>query len=262
MALPNFDLAPLSSFDVNVLTDTSYATKEELAFIIAASCAYNDMKDYFWLFEILRENPPPDPNAITPSRGQHTAMIVFIERGLISVFHEFLKLLRSNKEILTRSAIQHAASQLSGEPKQSWVELLRFATVPEDQLTHDEKTLLTTVRHVRDNVCSHYFGTKNYSEGFGSYVASEQAPKVYASFGETMEATRYFFADAAAQYGMKRHIDNNSTNINDVLKNIRKMNFSLRFLIQSFLDCQNKILNGNREERRIEYNNRKIPREK
>lgn len=261
MTLSNFNLDPLTKYPSNVLTDTQFCSKEDLGFFIALGAVYNDMKDIFWIYQQLEENPV-DPKDMSPYRGQHSGMQVFVLRNMVSIFHEFVILLSKNQSCLESEAFKYAESKLGFETKRDWAVLRLLAHDREDQLSSKNRVIVKALTMIRNSVCSHYYSIKNFSNGFDMYAQSN-SPEVgvYSSLGDSMQATRFFFSDASVQFAMDKVLRDKNLSHDDLLGFVQKINRSLRFLIESFLYCQDKILNSNRQERREEIiaRNFKVP---
>lgn len=256
--LPNFELAELKKFELNVLTDCTYSTPEELGFVIALSAVFNDMKDLFWTYQILVENKPENiEREISAYNGQYSGMGNFVLRHLIGLFWEFLVLIEKNQNCLKGESIVNAESRLTGDSQKYWNALKKLALTETFDLSEKEKKIVECLVQIRNTVSFHYYGIKNFNNGIQEYIATvKDKAAIYSSMGDNMEKTRFYYADAATQFSMLRLMKAKDTNEAEVVSFIKMMNHALRFLVESFIESQNTILNGNREERRYLVNKR------
>lgn len=249
--LPNFNLNPLKKFNLNVLLDETRSSKKANAFIIALAAVYNDMKDLFWMYQILVDNKPPDVTVRNETTGQFAGMGNFVLRHLIGLFWEFLTLIKENKDVFNEESITCAEGRLGPESKAFWKSLKDLAITEKAVLPEKQQEIVECLVVIRNSVSFHFYHTKNFINGFNQYVtAAGSEAAVYASYGDQMEKTRFYFADAATQYQMMKYMKDKGAEDSEIIGFIGMMNQALRFLIEAFLDNQNKILNSNREERR------------
>lgn len=146
-------------------------------------------------------------------------------------------------------AITPEAGQFNGMKK--------LALEQSAELSDKENSIYNCLLKIRNNVGFHYYGTKSFGIGFDQYV-KEKGDKagIYASLGTSAQATRFYFADAATQFAIGKLLTDNEVSFEELIAFIKLMNQSLRYLLESFLDSQNSILNGSRDERRPLRNQR------
>lgn len=259
MSLPNSDLGDLQKFDINVITSIDFASKEENAFVIALAVVFNDMKDYFWVHQMMVENPPSNPDEISAYRGQVSGMSNFVLKHLIGLFWEFTILLKENQSVLNANTIKFVESKLGKTTKEYWDDLKVISILHKSKMRESDKKVVNCLVKIRNNMSHHYYGIKNFSDGICCYKENGGADsKTYFSVGDRMEKTRFFFADAASQFYMKKVMDECETNDVEIIEYIKKMNQALRYFVEGYIVLQNKILNGSRDERRSAKKERKF----
>lgn len=242
----NYELAPLQALKTNILLN---ADEREAGFIIALATVYNDIKDFFWMFQALLEGQPTNPDEISPTNGQFNGQMNFLIRNLIGVFLEFLVLIEENADVLERESLKFAESRITGNAISYWQELKRLAL--RQELEASETAVYNSIKVIRNSVSYHYFGIKNYLGGFKNYCDARGADsRIYASIGDRMETTRFYFADAATQYRLRQILHDRQVSDSQVMEFIKKMNAALRFFLESYLSGQDALFNGNRETRK------------
>lgn len=225
----NYNLANLVRFDKSLLQE---GNKEEASFIIALATVYNDMKDYYWLHQYLIEREPKQAENISTVKGQYNGQINFILKNLLAVFNEFIILLEKNKKCLVLPGILEAEKELDKDNLQKWIDLKNMAEG--EGKSETEEKVIKVLKMVRDNVASHYYGLKNFTAGFAEYCEKVENPAVYASFGDQMQTTRFYFADASAQYRINQFLEKEGLSVKEVMDYFSKVNSSLRFLVEGY----------------------------
>ncbi len=248
MSLPNYNLAPLDQKKTNILTE---APPIESGFIIALGTFFNDMKDFFWLYQTLVDNRPDNAHEISPHNGQFHGQVNFVLRMLTGIFWEFIELQRKNEKVFNLEAIQYAESRLTGDSKKYWGEMKRMALEEKNDLPDLEKRVLESLVIIRDSVSFHYYGTKNHIQGFENYC-NKQADKaaIYSSLGDQLQTTRFYFADASTQFRINQIFEQKNISDKEVISFFLKISPAIRMFLESYLSSQSELLNGNREVRR------------
>lgn len=248
MSLPNYELAELKKFNINVLAE---ASDEEAGFVIALATFYNDMKDLFWIFQLLDDKKPDNLDIINTTNGQFNGQVNFILRNLIGIFWEFISLLKKNNKVFEFEAIKYAENRLIGNAKLFWDEMKNLALNDKNNLSPKEQVIVEALVIIRDSISFHYYGTTNHVRGLKDYIEEKkEAAAIYISMGDKLETSRFYFADAATQYRIKTILVGKNLTENEVVDFFKKLNPSVRGLIDSYTDSQDKIKNGNREHKR------------
>jgi hypothetical protein len=235
---PDFDLAPLSSYSTSILDQHP---EEIRGFIIALATVYNDFKDTDWVYHQLNSNKPKDLKKIAPIEGQWNGMANFLIRQHVGILYEFFELLKRKRSLFGNAFIQDVELAMGSGYFIHWHNLKTVAFGEDKSSTTKEKRVWLVCMKIRDNVAYHYYGIKNYSEGFELYkkrYASD--PKVHCSLGNSLERTRFYFADACTQSKILDLLENHQVTMADLLEQIPVLNSGLR----SFLECALKLSSG------------------
>lgn len=193
--IPGFDkLAKLEGFDTKALKGADKADQEVCNFILALALACNDMKDLLWAYSNLRAHTP-GVIEISPQYGQLQGMIGHVIRLMYVMVYELARLIHENPAPQAHPEFKKALAHLNAKNRQHWEALQQFA---DGHPTTDE--LMKVLVVVRDSLGAHYYMPKMLARGYEKYF-SKGGPgrdEGYVSRGMNLEATRFYFADAAA----------------------------------------------------------------
>jgi hypothetical protein len=224
---PDFDLAPLTELPPEVFQRAGHNDVD--AFILSLALAYNDLKDINWTVEQLSKCKPT--TAVTAEVAQWSGMNIFTNRQTLALLNELLQAIAAHRHLLNGGDLNHAIAQLKGRARNAWESLV--AASQDDESDEFRKFLVK----VRSNVASHYYQPKALLRAYQGYFferASDDFNKAaYVSLGDTMEATRFYFVDAAPAW-YYQHIQNVEL-YEEARKYIPMVNTALRWLVEAFL---------------------------
>lgn len=230
--LPNFDLAELRSFPLTALLT---ADNQDLAkLMLTFSLAYNDFKDYMWLRQMLGDAlKTVDTTKKTKTLGQLNGMSEHCTRMLIAHLLELLETIRECKSVYDCcefKKILYYLGKIKRDMRDDWWTLVRLAD------SKDEKdAFYKTLIKIRNNGTYHYKQTNSLYQGLKYYVEKDSEVG-FASMGETLEKSRFFFGDAAIQYYHKEITKELGGKFEVTLSDYsKKVNRLLRFMIEVYL---------------------------
>lgn len=197
LPLPDFDLAPLTAFRPEVLAPNRNAAD---GFILSIAFGYNEIKDLIWLIQQLQRFPSSDRDQ-DPRDGQVLGMRLNTTRQAIRILHEIIVAIeKAHKDrALDDLTLKEALAAVSGTTRRAWQDLLDIALGKGDEATRQFALL------VRNTLAAHY-DWKSLLRGYHQcFYEQPREPHgvAYASIGNTMQQTRFFFADAAAQVAVR-----------------------------------------------------------
>jgi hypothetical protein len=169
-------------------------------FVLTLAHAYNDLKSYFFWWEVNRELGPNGPPKISKEFGQFAGIDNHVFRLMGSWLVEMMVLLKEKKSILGASNFSAVISSLSRTDTAAWKSLCDLALVADHDLPKEIKALKTFLVKVRSHGTFHYNQTKPIGSGYTKHFAQPSKPEskfAYASYGKNMEESRFYFADAA-----------------------------------------------------------------
>tara|TARA_B100001750_G_scaffold173375_1_gene141587 strand:- start:1901 stop:2659 length:759 start_codon:yes stop_codon:yes gene_type:complete len=194
-SLSDFDLAPLSRIDPSLLMANRRNRVDQL--FLALALVFNDLKGMSWFHLQLAQRPAEDAEAISGYNGQRTGMLIQSIRMIAGIIHELLELLRKFEDTLKDSEVRRVLGTVDVVARKQWRELVALANGKEGKSSELAKALMR-VRHVT----FHYYNPAALAVGYEDHFLSGRADPAsaaaYFSDGETMERTRFYYADAAA----------------------------------------------------------------
>jgi hypothetical protein len=194
-------LAPLESFPPEAFRGDDKVPQDLCSFVLALALIYNDCKDALYTHVAIAEQTPAGPPQKSRAWGGLAGSQLHAFRVVAGLLHELFKLIQENEQILEHDFFAALVRRLPRPSRRAWttlVEVARGAT-PTDELG---KRLLL----IRHKVFFHY-DLKAIFRGYSRYFldAGRVDSRAYVSRGGSMRATRFFFADAAAE-GYIHHV--------------------------------------------------------
>jgi hypothetical protein len=170
-------------------------------FVLALALVFNDLKDLILAHKLIQtvypgEGPP------TPVRGLHGGLHVHFIRLLAGVLNELAALIRDNKAVLSHPAFGALLKKISAPAKRLWENVLAAAV--STQAKGDRFGRL--IFFARQKVGFHY-DLKEIGRAYRLRFSGTKLGPPYISTGRNMAATRYYFADAAAETYMMHKAD-------------------------------------------------------
>lgn len=187
------NLESLQTFDPAAFEGNEEVPQDLCNFVLALALIYNDCKNITYAATLLKECRPPGPEK-TGVWGTYAGTDRHLFRLMVSAVHELFNLIRDHENVLSHEFfVSRVVQSLSPASRKSWVSLTGAATgaTPKDEFG---RMLL----RIRNKIAFHY-EPKEIFRGFkrtflGPTRLQEQA---YISRGQSMAASRFYFADAA-----------------------------------------------------------------
>ena len=182
-------------------------------FFLALAVVYNDLKGIFFFSNFLKENfRKPESGEQTYHAGEIGGLSVQIDKIIIGVTKEFLKLIKESKDVVGTSEFEMILEPLSSILKQRWKHIVQLAlgkNSKKDKTTDSEK-FLKVLEKIRGNVGFHYHQSgKILRRAFVKrFIETEKKAtfrnqNAFYSISEGMQQTRFFYADAAVEEYMR-----------------------------------------------------------
>jgi len=213
-------------------------------FFLVLSLIYNDLKGLISFDVLIRgvyETPiDPKPNVHS---GEYSGIRLHIERLLIGMTSEFFVFLKNNLKTIRTISFQLLLKSLDQKDKNSWNELIEVI----DESSGKESFFRKMAR-IRSDIVFHYNFSgdelvKGFKNKFYKQEPNESNKKAFYSIGNTMESTRFFYADAAIEGYLVEHLKLSPTEkenyLNELMNNVSKMNVVICKLIQIYLNKKN-----------------------
>lgn len=238
---PDFELAPLTEFDPEVL---SQGPAELDGFILALALAYNDLKTLEWLHYQLVLARPKDER-VSPYDGQRQGMEIHVTRMKLALAHELLVAIdkADRKRILNHKDVLFCVAQLGPTVSGDWASLVTSGTASEQK-----DPFRAWLVKVRNNAVSHYYNPKALIQGYRQhFFDDEKSPYnqfAFASLGDRLERSRFFFADAAVGAYYRQVLDPDGTQMAEASDQIKRVNAVLRGLVSKYLELRHIQIHG------------------
>jgi hypothetical protein len=185
------NLVALESFDARAFQPDESTPRSVCAFVLTLAAIHNDFKDIVISERILEKDPPPQPEAETPSWGEHNGIRAHLLRLMGGLFHELLQVVQANEEILPHPSLARAVKHMSAPEREAWDAIVAVA------LEHETtEPLSKALLFIRNKVAFHY-DCKEILKGYELRFGAGGRP--YLSRGDMLLSSRFYFADAAAQ---------------------------------------------------------------
>ncbi|HEU4890458.1 MAG TPA: hypothetical protein VFT47_02845 [Vicinamibacterales bacterium] len=232
--LPEFDLAPLTRFTPDIIRK-DYDQQD--AFVLALALVYNDFKTCTWLLHILKHED--DPEAVTPYNGQVSGMRVYALRLYFGILHELLVAIQEAQKagILSKKEFAFCVEQVGAEGKADWAALVDAAT----SSTQKDPLRKWLVR-VRNSISFHYYNPKDLHAGYRRFFhENPRSPRnefAFASLGDTLEGSRFYFADAAAVSAYKEVMDSTGGAVPSAEEYSKRVNAALRGIVAKYCESR------------------------
>lgn len=186
-------LAPLETFSVRAFAPDEAFPASVCGFVLALAVIYDDLKDIAQADHLLASEVPASQNAYTRERGQVAGIQAHIRRHLSATIYELLRLVEANLVILSEPAFVVTVRNLPNEIRAEWESITAVAE------NRDAKgSLAEALRFVRDKVGFHY-DRKELLRGYEAHFSEDPTRPAFISRGESLQSSRFYFADAAAQ---------------------------------------------------------------
>lgn len=241
--LPDFELAPLSSVDPAALVRDARNEVDQL--FLSLALAYNDIKGLTWYDHLLHGARPDDATEVSAFNGQRVGIHVQLARFRAAILREVFYMLHARSELLESDEVTEIVSSLDARQLQRWNWLVGLA-LRKDEDAGRLAQGLELIRHVTFHYKDGAALANGYLAHFADASGRPETAAAYFSDGDTMEQTRFYYADAAAQQAMRAQgrrggMENVEAEVGDTL---REVNQALKPAIIAFLASRMNATTG------------------
>lgn len=210
-------------------------------FFLVLAVIFNDLKGIV-LFEKLVEDiyRKPEAEELSAHAGEYGGIFVQAYKIYVGNIKEFLKFLEENEDILSTTEFKDLLSKTSKDTQNKWKDIMDIAF----NKTPQSSDFSNYLEKIRNNVSFHYYQSdKNLKKAFCNlFNKKEKNTKnnlAYYSIDESMESTRFFYADASVEeYLRSGNTDVESFDMEykeKLSKMIMDMNFAILRLLKVYL---------------------------
>jgi hypothetical protein len=201
-------------------------TQDDLEdFFLTLAVIYNDLKGIAHLQKDFFDNHPAPENSIGASAwlGEFNGMVTQFYKMQAGFINEFLDFIEAHDNIFFLPKFKILFSRLSQERKLEWQEIRDAALGKDTKGNLGNKLML-----IRHNVAYHYYKSEKVLRGaFLDFFGDRTKPGAdyaYYAVGETLESSRFFYADAAVQrFLMKTAIESNKTSFEEMMAALNRL---------------------------------------
>ena len=187
------DLADPITFEPGVFVGDDIVPQPVCDFVLTLALVFNDFKDLMAAQQMMQVIAPGDgqPDA---ARGMYGGLHVHWVRLLAGVVHELTEVVAKNKSTIESAAFHSLIKKLPLSAGSMWANVVAAATSSGPRGDRFGRL----VYYTRTKVGFHY-DAKEVARGYRELFLAAASGPPYISYGRNMAATRFYFADAAAE---------------------------------------------------------------
>jgi hypothetical protein len=192
-------LKPIEVVDAHVFREDGWCPQSVCDLVLALALAFNDFKDIVLSQQFIQMILPASAE---PSKelGQAGGLSEHLFRLILALIQELVELIARSKSAVEHPVFLKVIRALHPEARAGWKALTALNGGPKSV-----NSVARLAHSGRNKVASHY-DAKAISAGYrAAFVGSGRVP--YISRGPSMAATRFYFADAAAQQYLRDRSD-------------------------------------------------------
>lgn len=192
-------LVPLESFDPAAFIPDAEVPEEVCGFVLALALALDDIRDNIYGYLLLKEHAPSGLFEERPDWGMYGGLRMHLIRQQMGLVHELCNLIRKNQETIAHPFMQRIIMQMPKTARESWQVLVDAST---GKLASGP--FASMIARMRNKISSHY-DVREILKGYKRHFFENKKGKqtAYISRGKSMDESRLYFADAAAQAYME-----------------------------------------------------------
>lgn len=186
-------LAPLETFAAEAFQADETTPQALCDFILSLAVVHNDLKDIYIAHALLTETRPEGDPSERPDWGQYAGLRVHLHRVQAGLIDEFLGLVRKNLALLDEPGFVKVRASLSKDDRALWDGIVEVA-VGKPAAGSPARALAL----VRNKVAYHYDASEIGKAYASCFLGANNERRPLLSRGASLGATRFYFADAAA----------------------------------------------------------------
>ena len=170
-------------------------------FFVGLGVIFNDLKGLILFEKILLDHyEKPENDEISSHAGSYGGVLVQTQKLFAGTINEFFIFLKKSAEVFEDQEFKEVFEKLAKSDQSLWRDIIAVANGEMLDATDFLKTLVK----IRSNVAFHYDHSKKilrnaYVSRFFGETHDNKTDHAYFSIGNTIETTRFYFADAAVE---------------------------------------------------------------
>lgn len=199
-------LASLQYFTPKAFHIDDKGAQEVCNFVLMLALINNDFKDLLWAYNQMEGCRRNDSLPLTAYNGQYAGIKGHLTRLTHSLFFELAKLIQENPQALNHTLFIETIKKVHKKNKEHWDQLVSYATSNKDQSLKELRDMSCLIRN---NIAFHYYQPKFLAGGYQEFFSQNSNPanqNAFISRGNSLQSTRFYFADAAVEGCFEKYI--------------------------------------------------------
>jgi hypothetical protein len=231
--LPDFDIAPLESFDAKAFADSDVMVQRVCDFVLTLAVIWNDYKNLAWAKINLYPHEQKGANE-SPAWSQFISFDFYLFRLICGIEIELFRLIKDSHTEIKHPLFNKVLKSLDSEAQSLWHDLVSLS---ENRRT--KKSILNAFNDIRDQFVFHY-KPKRIREGYKRHFIDdvwklEARPLI--SRGK-WSAARFHFADAAIITHMNTESLKDSANRREFDAVLKDLHALLQVIVEHFVQVR------------------------
>ena len=204
--------------------------------VLALALIYNDCKNTIYAVHLLKQCKPTGGYELNAVWGTWSGTDWHLFRLMISAVHELFNLIQNHQDVLTHEFFIKVVKRLPPPSRKSWESLTAAASgaTAKEEFGH-------MLLRIRNQIVFHY-DPKGIFAGFKRELLSPTRlqDRAFISRGRSMDASRFYFADAAIQGYFREIVGTGEVGqlSAKILNIIDSLNFALLSLVDRFIQLR------------------------
>jgi hypothetical protein len=226
------ELATLETFDPAAFVADDNVPQSLCNFVLTLSLIFNDLRDLYYANVLVGECRPKGLPQRSRQWGYYSGLNLHVLRLMMSAVHELLNLIDKQKEDVDHPLLRDVVKGLPKDRRSDWCEVVKVGL---GNSSTDEKLGKLLLR-MRNNISFHY-DPKAVHAGFKNHFFAERVDgRAYISRGDSVEGSRFYFADASVE-GLLREISGSQSAdlATQFAKLLNSVSFPLILIVGGFI---------------------------
>lgn len=239
MYFVNFSNESLKTIDPARLI---YGQVDKVAdFFLVLGLFYNDLKNLN--FHVIQTNTrfkSINKKKASSYAGEYGGIMSHLQRLFAATLHDFFRFIKENETVLKTAEFNLLYKELNKDLKDRWDLIVKISTSDNPGDSSDFSKILLLIRN---NLAFHYYqSSKSLRKGFidrffndDKNISNETA---YYSIGSTMNNTRFFYCDTAAERSLLDQVTKKMAHdkyYKEFFQVVNHVNFTIMGLMREYL---------------------------
>jgi hypothetical protein len=188
-------LAPLETFDPQAFLGDDRVPQSLCNFILILALVFNDLRDLYYANVLLGDCKPVNSTQKSRHLGSYSGLYLHVIRLIMGSVHELLNAINEQRGDLESPFFREVVRGLPMDTRDDWNDLVKVA----QGITPTEQKLNKLLLRIRNNLSFHYDPRAAHAGFKKHFVTMKADNRGYVSRGDSIQESRFYFADAAVQ---------------------------------------------------------------